>query len=206
MVHSFILPQETISIFQEQLEILERCLNDANPQDEVVAEILELANSLQMSLIQLREEFRQLGVKVNKINNLRQKLNDNKQLDLAVLFCVKFHFFLKEIADEYWYLFGNKVGKKVFKIMTLDSINFCKELIIGVGDECYKNDEYAYIILESLKHLIQSQIKANLRLNALSEEEINALDLGDITPQESETMLISLASTKKWDEVYKNLA
>ncbi len=206
MVHSFILPQETISIFQERLKILERCLNDANPKDEVTAEILELANSRQISLIQLREEFRKFQDKVNKFNKLGHRLNDKvKQGELAVLLCVRFYFLLKEIADKYWYFSSIQVGKKVFKIMTLNFIIAYKKSIIEAGHEHYKN-EHKYIIIESLKHLIPSLIQASVRMNALSEGEINALELGEITPQESETMLISLASTNKWDEVYKNLA
>ncbi|MDB9346616.1 hypothetical protein [Nodularia spumigena] len=206
MVHSFILPQETISIFQERLGILERCLNDANPQDEVTAEILELANSRQISLIQLREEFRQFQDKLDKVNKLRHRLNDKtKQNELAVLLCVKINYLLKEIADQYWDFLLNKDAKEVFKIMTSDFINVYKKLIFEARNEPAQ-DEGFYIILESLKYLIQSIIQASFRTNALSEEEINALDLGDITPQESETMLISLASTKKWDQVYKNLA
>ncbi|WP_414548450.1 hypothetical protein [Anabaena sp. CCY 0017] len=206
MVNRFILPQETISIFQEQLAILERCLNDANPQDEVTAEILELANSRQISVIQLREEFRQFQDKVNKLTKLHQGLKDKtKQGELANLFSVKRYFLFKEIVDKYWYFLSNPDKKEAFKTMTLDSINVYKESIIEVGYELYRHEDL-YIRLESLKHIIQSLIKASVRVNALSEAEINALDLGDITPQESETMLISLASTKKWDQVYKNLA
>jgi hypothetical protein len=36
MVHSFILPQETIASIQERIEVLEICLNDAKPQDEAM--------------------------------------------------------------------------------------------------------------------------------------------------------------------------
>ncbi|TVP63769.1 MAG: hypothetical protein EA343_06800 [Nodularia sp. (in: Bacteria)] len=206
MVNSFILPQETISIFQERLGILERCLNDANPQDEVTAEILELANSRQITLIQLREEFRKFQDKLDKVNKLRHRLNDKtKQNKLSVLLCVKINFSLKEIADQYWDFLLNKDGKQVFKIMTFDFISVYKKLILEAGNEPDQDEEF-YIILESLKYLIQSLIQASLRVNALSEAEINALELGDITPQESETMLISLASTQKWDQVYKNLA
>ncbi|MDB9305283.1 hypothetical protein PN488_12965 [Nodularia spumigena CS-591/12] len=205
MVHSFILPQETISIFQERLGILERCLNDANPQDEVTAEILELANSRQISLIQLREEFRQAQYKVNKITKLGQKLNHTKEGELAVFPCVKIYFLLKEIADKYWDFLLIIEAKEALKKMTLESINLYQEVIITPGYEPYQQEDL-YIILESLKHVIQSLIKACVKIYALSEAEINELDLGDFTPQESETMLISLASTKKWDQVYKNLA
>lgn len=206
MVNSFILPQKTISIFQEQLENLERCLNDANPQDEVTAEILELANSRQMSLIELREEFKNFQDKVNKFTKLHQRLNDKtKQDDLANLFSVKRNFLFKKIVDKYWYFLSNPDEKEAFKTMTLDSINVYKESIIELGDQLYQHEDL-YIRLETVKHVIQSLIKACVKIYALSEAEINELDLGDFTPQESETMLISLASTKKWDEVYKNLA
>jgi hypothetical protein len=61
-------------------------------------------------------------------------------------------------------------------------------------------------MVETLKHVIQSLIKASLGVNALSEEEISAFNLGDIMPQESETTLTFLASIKKWDYVYRKLA
>jgi hypothetical protein len=206
MVNSFILPQETISIFQERLEILKRCLNDANPQDEVIAEIREWANSRQIPVIQLREELGQFQYKVNKFIKLRQGLNDKiKQGELAVLLCVRFYFLLKEIVDKYWDFFLGIYGKESVKTMTLNLINVYQESIIETGNDRYKNEDI-YIIRESLKHLIPSLIQASVRVNALSQAEINALELGDMTPQESETMLTFLASMKKWDQVYKNLA
>ncbi|GAX36795.1 hypothetical protein [Nodularia sp. NIES-3585] len=202
MVNRFILPQETISIFQEQLAILERCLNDANLQDEVTAEILELANIRQISLIQLREEFRQFRDKVKKLIKWGKGL---KEGELAVLLGIKSNLLTKEIADKYWYFLSLQNGKEAFKIKTLKYIDMYQESIIEAG-YVWNQYEDLYLLIESLKHLIPSLIQASVRINAISEEEINALELGDITPQESETMLISLASTKKWDEVYKNLA
>ncbi|AFY31340.1 hypothetical protein [Calothrix sp. PCC 7507] len=206
MVHSFVFPQETIASIQQQLEKLQGCLNNPNPQDEVMAEILELANSRKISLSQLREEFKEFQHNLNRFTKLREQLNEKiKQGELAVLLCVKCNFILKEIAGEYWYFFLNKDGKETFKIMAKDFINIYQTLKIASGYEGDENED-TYIILQSLKHLIQSLVQASLRVNALSEEEVSGLDLGDITPQESETMLTSLASTKKWDWVYKNLA
>ena len=206
MVHSFILPQETIANIQAQLEILERCLNNATPQDEAMAEILELANSRQISLNQLREEMRQLQYKFDKFLKLVKVLKENlQQGELSVLLFVRYNFLLKEILDKYWDFIFIKHGRKIFTKLICDAEN----LHITIKNEAefgtYLKDE-VYILEEAIKHLIQSLVIVGSRINILSEEEVNALELADITPKETETMLTSLASTKKWDWVYRNLA
>jgi hypothetical protein len=206
MLHSFILPQQTISSIQERLEILEKCLNNANVQDEAMAEILELANSKQISLGQLREEFRQFLQKFNKLTELADKFNLKvEQGEIVVLLFVRLNFLLKEIVDQDWEFFLDKDSKEVIKKLTVNSKNFYMEIKKNTDLKNFQKDDN-YIILETLKHVILSLIKASLRVKALSEQEVNPLNLGDITPQESETMLTSLASTEKWDWVYKNLA
>ncbi|MDZ8025836.1 MAG: hypothetical protein RMX97_14265 [Nostoc sp. DedQUE11] len=205
MVHSFTFPQEIITSIQERIEFLERCLNDANTQDEAMAEILELANSRQISLDQLREEIKQCRYKFNKLDHLLEEfVRKCKQGELTLILFVRYNFLLKEIVDKYWDFGLGKDNRETEKEVILAHVNFYQELKIQAEPEnSYKDD---YIVLETLKHVIQSLIKASLKVNALSEEEINALDLGDITPQETEVMLTSLASTKKWDRVYRNLA
>jgi len=206
MVHSFILPQETIASIQERLEILERCLNDVNPQDEAMAGLIELANNRQISLSQLGEEFKQFRYKLNKFSRLSQEFDRKVEQDeLEVLFFVRYNFIFKEVLDQYWDFLLNKEGREFVKSMMTASVSFYKKIKIEANSGSYKKNE-EYIFLETLKHVIQSLIIASLRVNALSEEEIDALDLGDITPQESETMLTSLASMRKWDWVYRNLA
>ncbi|MBH8571959.1 hypothetical protein I8752_02705 [Nostocaceae cyanobacterium CENA369] len=206
MLHSFILPQQTISSIQERLEILEKCLNNANIQDEAMAKILELANSRQISLGQLREEFRQFLQKFNKLTELADKFNLKvEQGEIVVLLFVRLNFLLKEIVDQYWEFFLDEDSKEVLKGLTVTSTNFYMEIKKNTDLKNFQKDD-SYIVLETLKHVILSLIKASLRVKALSEQEVNALNLGDITPQESETMLTSLASTQKWDWVYKNLA
>lgn len=206
MVHSFTFPQEIITSIQERIEFLERCLNDANTQDEAMAEIVELANSRQISLNQLREELRQYRYKFDKLDRLLEEfIIKCKQGELALILFVKYNFLLKEIVvDKYWYFGLKKDNRETEKELILAHVNFYQEFKTQAElDSSYKDD---YIVLETLKHVIQSMIKASLKVNVLSEEEINALDLGDITPQETEVMLTSLASTKKWDQVYRNLA
>ncbi|NDJ20151.1 hypothetical protein GS682_00500 [Nostoc sp. B(2019)] len=206
MIHSFILPQETIASIQAQLEKLEGCLNNADSQDEAMAEIIELANSSQISLTQLREEMIKLQHKLNRFTKLREGLNEKvKQGELAVLLSVRCNFTLKEIVDEYWYFFLNKDGRKIFKELTLGFVEVYRQIKSEANFQSSQKDEI-YVFIESLKHQIQSLIRASLRINALSEEEIDELNLGDIIPQESETVLTFLASKKKWDWVYKNLA
>ncbi|MEA5553553.1 hypothetical protein VB713_21670 [Anabaena cylindrica UHCC 0172] len=208
MLHTFTFPQEMIDSIQERIEVLERCLNNANSQDEAIAEMIELANNRQLSLSQLSEENRKFGNKLNRFNKLRQALNEKVNKDqLAVLLCVRCNFALKEIVDIYWYLLLKKDSIEILIELTKNFVEIFNQIKINSRCELeldIKNE--LYIIVESLKHLIQSLIKASLQVNALSEEEINAFNLGDITTQESEAMLISLASTEKWDYVYRKLA
>ncbi|WP_244141927.1 hypothetical protein [aff. Roholtiella sp. LEGE 12411] len=165
-----------------------------------------MANSRQISLSQLGEKMRQLQYKLNRLTKLREGLNEKvKQGELAVLLSVRCNFALKEIVDEYWYFFLNKDGIKIFKELTLGFVEVYRQLKSEANFQSSQKDEI-YVFIESLKHQIQSLIRASLRINALSEKEVDALELGDITPQESETVLTFLASKKKWDWVYKNLA
>ncbi|WP_414529503.1 hypothetical protein [Nodularia chucula] len=205
MVHSFILPQETIASIQEEIKFLEECLNDPNVQDDVMAEILKIDGKL-TSLSYVIADLEKLVAKVNKLNKLGKELSEKAKLgELAILLFVKYFVLEREIIDKYWYFFRSIKRESDIKNFTLSSVYFYKQINNGTFFENLHDNE-KYILMETLKYVIKSLIQASLRTNALSEEEINALDLGDITPQESETMLISLASTKKWDEVYKNLA
>ncbi|MBD2498726.1 hypothetical protein [Nostoc sp. FACHB-280] len=206
MVNSFIFSQETITSIQERLEILERCLNEDNVQDETTAEIFKFAKTQEITVSQLLEKGRQLQYKLNKFNKLSEVLNQKTQLgESAIILCVRSNFILKEIFDQYWYLFLNKDGRKTFRILTEDFVEVYKKIKTEFNDDVDEKSD-VYILVESLKHKISSLIEASLKINAISKEEINAFDLGDITPQQSEAMLISLASTKKWDWVYRNLA
>lgn len=209
MVHSFTFPQKIIDSIQERIEFIERCLNDANPQDEAMAEIIELANSRQISFGQLKEELIQLQYKHNKLIKLVKALKEKVQQDKSlILLSVKYYFLLKEILDKYVDFLFIKDGIEMFNDLIVDSQNVTKIIyfhkIINYSG-IYPDDEQ-YIMVETIKHFRQSLIRASLRIQALYEVKIDIFDLGDNTPQESEAMLISLASTKKWDQVYRNLA
>lgn len=209
MVYSFTFPQEIIDSIQERIEVLERCLNDADPQDEAMAEILELANSRQISLSQLKEEWISFREKANKLHKIDYKLREaieTKQEKLQVLIFIRYNFLLKEILDSYWIFFDKKHSKEDIKKLFRDFVKVWKNNDLTYFEFHQNQKSDFYIMVETLKHIMQSLIKASLRINALTQEEINAFNLGDITPQESEAMLISLASTKKWDYVYRKLA
>lgn len=211
MLHSFTFPQDIIDSIQERIKVLERCLNDANLQDEAMAEILELANTRQISISQLADTVMELQYKINKFIKFAEVLKVKEhQNELSLILFVRYHFLFKQILDQYWdFMFINQ-GKKIFsKLIKLSLILDENKLQKNITNEdnyaCYSNEE-KYILAETNKHLIKSLIEVSLRINILTQEEINAFNLGDITPQESEAMLISLASTKKWDYVYRKLA
>ncbi|MFN5592164.1 MAG: hypothetical protein ACK482_01715, partial [Aphanizomenon sp.] len=116
MVYSFTFPQEIIDSIQERIEVLERCLNDANPQDEAMAEMLELANIRQISFSEFKEEARQMLYLLQKFLKLDKKLKEQeKQGDLSILLFVRYNFLFKEIIDNYWNFFQTKKGRKLFK-------------------------------------------------------------------------------------------
>jgi len=202
MVYSFTFPQEIIDSIQERIEVLERCLNDANPQDEAMAEMLELANIRQISFSEFKEEARQMLYLLQKFLKLDKKLKEQeKQGDLSILLFVRYNFLFKEIIDNYWNFFQTKKGRKLFKA------------IFMLWEKTYKefprirqfNKNEIYIILETLKNILLSVIEISLKINVLTEEQVN-FNIEDITPQESETTLTFLASIKKWDYVYRKLA
>ncbi|HCQ21187.1 hypothetical protein RI030_16525 [Aphanizomenon flos-aquae NRERC-008] len=202
MVYSFTFPQEIIDSIQERIEVLERCLNDANPQDEAMAEMLELANIRQISFSEFKEEARQMLYLLQKFLKLDKKLKEQeKQGDLSILLFVRYNFLFKEIIDNYWNFFQTKKGRKLFKA------------IFMLWEKTYKefprirqfNKNEIYIILETLKNILLSVIEISLKINVLTEEQVN-FNIEDITPKESETTLTFLASIKKWDYVYRKLA
>ncbi|GCL35631.1 MAG: hypothetical protein ACKO9I_08785 [Sphaerospermopsis kisseleviana] len=211
MVYSFTFPEEIIDSIQERIEVLERCLNDPNPQDEKMAEILELVNIQEISVIQLQEELLKLiekFIRVRKISQvILEKSSNGEHPFNQLLLSIKQYFMMKEIIDSDSFLIINGESLKKMTIGFVEIYNqykFQRETLDKVFLKLCESEIYIWI--ESLKHLLQSLIKACLRTNVFTEKEINAFNLGDITPQESEAMLISLASTKKWDYVYRKLA
>lgn len=209
MLHTFTFPQEMIDSIQERIEVLERCLNDANQQDEAVADMIELSNSRQVSLSQLTEEFRQFREKfLRSIKLCKIFIEKGTQGQVVPLAFVRYNFLQKEMVEEYWDFFIRVFKIETIKKQTIQRIDLYQ---LTKNEDEFGSDKNVekyvlYILLETQKHLLQTLIKASLRVNALTEEEINAFNLGDITPQESEAMLTSLASTKKWDYVYRKLA
>jgi 6-pyruvoyl-tetrahydropterin synthase len=209
MLHTFTFPQEMIDSIQERIEVLERCLNNANPQDEAIAEMIELANSRQVSLSQLTEEFKQFREKFLRSMKLcKIFIEKGTQGQVVPLAFVRYNFLQKEIVEEYWDFFIRVFKIETIKEQTIQRIDLYQ---LTKNEDEFGSDKNVekyvlYILLETQKHLLQTLIKASLRVNALTEEEINTFNLGDITPQESEAMLTSLASTKKWDYVYRKLA
>ena len=209
MLHTFTFPQEMIDSIQERIEVLERCLNNANPQDEAIAEMIELANSRQVSLSQLTEEFKRFrGKFLRSMKLCKIFIEKGTQGQVVPLAFVRYNFLQKEIVEEYWDFFIRVFKIETIKKQTIQRIDLYQ---LTKNEDEFGSDKNVekyvlYILLETQKHLLQTLIKASLRVNALTEEEINTFNLGDITPQESEAMLTSLASTKKWDYVYRKLA
>ena len=211
MVSIFTSPPEMFDSIQvqEKIEVLERCLNDANPQDEAIAEMIELAHSRQVPLSQLTEEFKQFREKFLRSMKLCEIfMEKGTQGQVVPLAFVRYYFLQKEIVEEYWDFFIRVFNIETIKKTTIQKIDIYQ---LTKNEDEFGSDKNVekyvlYILLETQKHLLQTLIKASLRVNALTEEEINTFNLGDITPQVAETMLISLASTKKWDYVYRKLA
>ncbi|WP_217359414.1 hypothetical protein [Anabaena sp. UHCC 0204] len=198
-----------IDSIQERIEVLERCLNNANPEDEKMAEIFELANSRQISFSQVQYEMIKLLYKLNKFIKLAVALKVKKQQnELSLLLFVRYIFLFKEILDQYWDFIFTKHGKEIFTRLITDVMNTenSHNLMQNKAESQFYSLDKQYIFEETSKHLMQSLIKFSLRTKLLSEEEAIAFNKEDNIPQESEAMLISLASTEKWDYVYRKLA
>ena len=207
MTLSFMLIQETISTFQAQGELFEQCLHFPNAQHEFSAELAEIASIRGISQDELKQEIVQFKQKLDRLLKLVDKISEtaNKGESAVLLYFVKSVFLLKEILEVDWDLFLGNDKREAIKNVTSGSVVIYKELKNAVSPETPKKDGN-YVALETLKHGLKSMIEAGLRVNAFSQEEVNAFDLGDITPQESETVLIFLSTMKKWEPVYKRLA
>jgi hypothetical protein len=207
MTQGFMLTQETISTFQAQVELFEQCLHFPNAQHEVSAELVELANTRGISQDELKQEIAQFKQKLNGLLKLVDKISATESKgELAVLlYFVKSIFLLKEILEVDWDLFLGNNRREAIKKVTSGCVVIYKEVKNAVSPETPKKDGN-YVALETLKYGLKSLIETGLRVNAFSQEEVNAFDLGDISPQESEIMLIFLSTMKKWEPVYKRLA
>ncbi|MEH2239253.1 hypothetical protein [Nostoc sp.] len=208
MTLSFMLIQETISTFQAQGELFEQCLHFPNAQHEVSAKLAEIADIRGISQDELKQEIVQFKQKLDRLLKLVKKISEiaNKaELAVLLLYFVKSVFLLKEILEVDWDFFLGNDKREAIKNVTSGSVVIYKEIKNAVSPETPKKDGN-YVALETLKHGLKSLIEAGLRVNAFSQEEVNAFDLGDITPQESETVLIFLSTMKKWEPVYKRLA
>jgi hypothetical protein len=202
MITNLRFPQEIIDSIQERVVFLEKCLNDANPEDEARAKMMELANNRQISIMELKEEAKKMLCMLHQFLKLNHVFKQ-QQNNLSILIFVISSFLYKEIMDKYWEFFLNNQGKKAVKAMTLSLVNlYCIDLKREVDLQFYQKDEL-YIIVETLKHLINSVIAVGLKLSILQEENIKEIISQNITPQESEVMLISLASTIKIEKQKK---
>ncbi|MEH2398818.1 hypothetical protein [Nostoc sp.] len=207
MTLSFMLIQETISTFQAQVEMFEQCLHFPNAQHEFSAELAEIASTRGISQDELKQEIVQFKQKLDRLLKLLEKISEtaNKGESAVLLYFVKSVFLLKEILEVDWDLFLRNDKREAIKKATSGCVALYKEIKNAVSPETPKKDG-SYVALETLKYGLKSMIEAGLRVNAFSQEEVNAFDLGDITPQESETVLIFLSTMKKWEPVYKRLA
>ena len=207
MVYSFILPEETITNFQEKIEFLEKCLNNANPQDEIFAEIIELENSGLISLNKLIEEVKNLQYKLNKLIKFVKALKEKVELDQSsVILFVRYNFLIKEILEQCCEFSFIEHSKGVFMDMIVSTLVGYQIIKKEASSVTYSQHEI-YILTETRKHVIQSIIKASVQFKVFTEDFFKSLELGDdITPKESETTLTFLASIKKWDYVYRKLA
>jgi hypothetical protein len=207
MVYSFILPEETITNFQEKIEFLEKCLNNANPQDEIFAEIIELENSGLISINKLIEEVKNLQYKLNKIIKFVKALKEKVELDQSsVILFVRYNFLLKEILEQCCEFSFIKHSKEIFMDIIVSTLVVYQKIKKEASSVTYSQHEI-YILTETRRHVIQSIIKASVQFKVFTEDFLKSLELeDDITPKESEAILTSLASTKKWDYVYRKLA
>ncbi|BAZ84785.1 hypothetical protein [Dolichospermum compactum] len=207
MVYSFILPEETITNFQEKIEFLEKCLNNANPQDEIFAEIIELENSGLISLNKLIEEVKNLQYKLNKFIKFVKALKEKVELDQSsVILFVRYNFLIKEILEQCCEFSVIKHSKEIFMDIIVSTLVVYQKIKKEASSVTYSQHEI-YILTETRKHVIQSIIKASVQFKVFPEDFFNPLELeDDITPKESETTLTFLASIKKWDYVYRKLA
>lgn len=204
MITNLKFPQEIIDSIQERVGFLEKCLNNANPEDEARAKMMELANNRQISIMELTEEAKKMLYMLHQFLKLNQEFKQQeRQNNLYILLFVTASFLYKEIMDKYWDFFLNKKGKKAVKTMTLNLVNlYCVDLKQEIDSRYYQKDEL-YIIVETLKHLIKSVITVGQKLNILKEENLKEIISQNITPQESEAMLISLAYTTKLEKQKK---
>ncbi len=202
MIKTARLVKESISTVQAQIELLENCLHSPNSEHEQIARLFEIANRRGISVPSLREEIHNLVQMLEKIcklsKKIKEKLDDSK---ISLLEIVKCNFLLKEALGIYGYL----IEPEAITNLTKACIKLYKAILNDpVTEDSQKNDEY--IILESLKHELNALLEVGLQNGVFSKSEISDFNLGNITSQESEDVLLFLSAKMKWQPVYDRLA
>lgn len=206
MIQSFVPPNSAISAIQSQIKMLERCLKDSNKQDEVSSELIALVKNKHLSLDELRQYLKEFNEKLDKVSSLIEKFKEKSQTgEIAVLYFVKYNLLFQEILESYFDFYYIENSKELIIPLTESSVSLYK-IVQHESNPGITGKDDNYVIVETLKYIIQALIKAGLQFNVFSETDIHAWGLGNIVPQESETMLIFLASKTRWESVYKNLA
>lgn len=207
MTQSEILIQEAISAYRLQVNLLEKRLCSTDGQENIQLKLVELGNGDNLSLESLKENVDKiqqkidklilLNQKINKLFKFGQKINDESTL----LYFIKFNFLLKEIVS----IDLEFLNSQLIKLLIDIYVPFYKK-VQNIDKIEGSNKDNIHIILEVLKHVLKILFDIGLQKEVFSESGIIAFDLGDITPQESETVLIFLSTMKKWEPVYKRLA
>jgi len=194
--------EKNISKIQEQIELLQKCLYSPNSKDELLAELMEISHCQGISLEELRTNLQNLKQLFDKSLKLSKKIQaSSSENKLSLLNFVKLGLFIKEAVTTYDYLIDDELIRRLtdFNISLYRNIldNETNTLIIS---------ELKNVIVEAIKHELNALLETSVKKKILSESEIRDLNLGNITPQLSEDMLIFLSTKHKWQPVYDRLA
>ncbi len=201
MMNTVSIVKKNIPKIQEQIELLQKCLYSANSKDEMLAEFIEIAHYRRISLNVLLTDLQSLKQLFDKLLKLGKKIQTScSENQLSLLEFVKFSLFIKEAVTKYDYLIDNEL----IRYLTDSNISLYRNILdIETNTSMSELDN---VIVESVKHELKALLETSVRKNILSESEISDLNLGNITPQLSEDMLIFLSTKKRWQPVYDRLA
>lgn len=188
-------------IQEQQIELLQKCLYSTNSKDELLAELIEIAHCQGISLKELATDLHNLRQLFDKSFKLYKKIqasySENK---LFLLEFVKMGLFIKEAVTTYDYL----IDDELIRDLTDSKITLYRTILdIETNASMSELDN---VIVEAVKHELNALLETSVKKKILSESEISDLNLGNITPQLSEDMLIFLSTKQKWQPVYDRLA
>lgn len=190
--------KETLDALQQQVKVLEDCLNNPNREDEAKAHLQELANSRGKTLEQLKEDTASCSQRLHRIIELEvqheqliQQPEDNVRVAIEICSVrLQLHLLLPDLLDNYWDFFPADYSKIAFRQLAyrISEISLSlKEDFRQIESSPQSSNLLAFFedFMDAVQRSLVSAIEAARKVGALSGIEAEQLLAKNSIPKKS---------------------